>query len=97
VDDVMRQVGDVTSAQRVVSGPVSGTPSGTPHNAWLRRTAAAAAIALTLGGGTRYYMHRQVMAEAQRVEAEVVRALQITSEKLDLIQRKVYDSQPDTR
>lgn len=89
VDGVMRRVGSVAAAQRVVSG--------TPHNAWPRRSAAAAAIALALVGGSRYYMHRQLMAEAQRVEAEVVRALRITNEKLDLVQRKVYDSQRDTR
>jgi hypothetical protein len=56
---------------------------------WL---AAAAASALLATGGARYYMHQQMLAEAERVEAEVRLALQITSEKLALVQRKVNDS-----
>jgi IMP dehydrogenase/GMP reductase len=54
--------------------------------------AAAAAVALLATGGTRYYMHQQMLAEAERVEADVRLALQITREKLELVQRKVNDS-----
>ena len=63
---------------------------------WL---AAAAAVALVATGGARYYVYQQDVAyqqnaaEAERVQAEIMVALQITGEKLALVQRKVEDSQ----
>ena len=63
---------------------------------WL---AAAAAVTLMAAGGARYYVYQQTVAyqqnvaEAERVQAEILVALQITGEKLALVQRKVEDSQ----
>lgn len=57
---------------------------------WL---AAAAALTLIAAGGARYYAYQQTVAEAERVQAEISIALQITGEKLALVQRKVQDSQ----
>lgn len=57
---------------------------------WL---AAAAALTLIAAGGARYYVYQQDVAEAERVQAEISIALQITGEKLALVQRKVQDSQ----
>jgi hypothetical protein len=59
----------------------------------LRWLTAAAAVAVIAVGAARYYMYYQTIAEAERVKAEIRLALQITSEKLSLVQRKVQDSQ----
>ena len=80
------------------AGPLRGTRptpaegTATPRLPWRRWLATAAAVALLATGGARYYMHQQMLAEAERIEADVRLALQITSEKLELVQRKVYDS-----
>ena len=80
-------------AERVVarlerSGPstarMQGGRRGIRH--WL---AAAAVLALTATGGARYYEYRQAAAEAARVQAEVRLALQITSEALAVVHRKL--------
>lgn len=57
---------------------------------WL---AAAAAVTVVVAGGAQYYLYYQTAAEAERVKAEIRLALQITSEKLSLVQRRVQDSQ----
>jgi len=59
----------------------------------VRWLAAAAAITLVAAGGARYYLYQQTVAEAERVQADIMVALQITGEKLALVQRKVEDSQ----
>jgi hypothetical protein len=53
---------------------------------WL---AAAAAIALLAAGGARYYAQQQAAAEAARVTREIRVALQITSETLARVQRRI--------
>jgi len=56
-------------------------------------------VALVAAVGARYYVYQQDVtyqqnvAEAERVQAEIMVALQITGEKLALVQRKVEDSQ----
>jgi hypothetical protein len=57
---------------------------------WL---AAAAAVAVISAGGARYYLYQQTVAEAVRVQADIRVALQITGEKIALVQRKVEDLQ----
>jgi hypothetical protein len=57
---------------------------------WL---AAAAAMTLVAAGGARYYLYQQTVAEAEQVQADIRVALQITGEKLALVQRKVQDLQ----
>ena len=59
----------------------------------IRWLAAAAVITLLAAGGARYYLYQQTVAEAARVQAEIRVALQITGEKLALVQRKVQDAQ----
>jgi hypothetical protein len=61
---------------------------------WL---AAAAAAALLAAGGARYYAHQQVVAEAERVNQDIRLALQITSEKLALVQARVDASLSDSQ
>ena len=67
------------------------TSGGGRHSAgrWL---AAAAAIVLVATGGARYYADRQAAAEAERVKEEIRLALQITSETLAHVQRRVETS-----
>jgi hypothetical protein len=52
----------------------------------LRWLAAAAALTLVVGGSVRYYAYQQSVAEAERVNAEIRLALQITSEKIAMVQ-----------
>jgi len=80
-------------AERVVARlERSGRPPGRSQaggrgiRQWL---AAAAVLALTAAGGARYYEYRQAAAEAARVRAEIRLALQITSEALGVVQRKL--------
>jgi hypothetical protein len=61
---------------------------------WL---AAAAAAALLATGGARYYAHQQTLAEAARVNEDIRLALQITSEKLALVQARVDASLSDAQ
>jgi hypothetical protein len=63
------------------------------HTRALRWLTAAAAVAVIAVGAARYYMYYQTIAEAERVKAEIRLALQITSEKLSLVQRRIQDSQ----
>lgn len=56
---------------------------------WL---AAAAVLAVTVGGAERYYTQQRQAAEAARVQEELRIALQITSEALAVVQTKL--SQP---
>jgi hypothetical protein len=53
---------------------------------WL---AAAAAAALVATGAARYYTYQQSVAEAERINQDIRLALQITSEKLALVQTRV--------
>ena len=57
---------------------------------WL---AAAAVLTLMTAAAARYYVHQRTAAAAERVKAEIRVALQITSEKLALAQRKVQDAE----
>ena len=57
----------------------------------LRWLAAAAVLAVTVGGAERYYTQQQA-AEAARVKEELRLALQITNETLAVVQSKL--SQP---
>ena len=67
-------------------------PSRLTH--WL---AAAAAVALLATGGARYYAYEQRVAEAARVNEDIRVALQITSEKLALVQARVDASLSDAQ
>ena len=53
---------------------------------WL---AAAAAVVLMAGAAERYHVQQQHAAEAARVQEEIRIALQITNEKLALVQQKM--------
>jgi hypothetical protein len=66
------------------SGAVPSRASGVRR--WL---AAAAAFAVVATGGARYYVQQQTAAEAERLKQEIGIALQITSEKLALVQQRV--------
>ena|SRR5687767_9344939 len=70
----------------------SAAPSRIRH--WL---AAAAAVTLLATGGARYYEHQQAVAEAERVNQDIRLALQITSEKLALVQARVEASLSDSQ
>ena len=53
----------------------------------LRWLVAAAALTLVVGaGGVRYYSYQQTVAEAARVKAQIRLALEITSEKIAMVQ-----------
>jgi hypothetical protein len=65
-----------------------------PVRQWL---AAAAAAALVATGVARYYTHQQSVAEAERINQDIRLALQITSEKLALVQARVDASLSDSQ
>ena len=54
--------------------------------------AAAATVALVAAGGARYYQYQQQLAEAERAQAEVMLALQVTSDAFAIVQAKLQDS-----
>jgi hypothetical protein len=60
-----------------------GGKQGSPALPWL---AAAAALTLVVAGVVRYHAYQQTVAEAERVKAEIRLALQITSEKIAMVQ-----------
>ena len=59
-----------------------------------RSLATMAACALLAVGATRIYVARATAAEAERATAQVRIALEIASEKLVLVQRRIHDVQP---
>ena len=65
-----------------------------PSNAWraLPWLAAAAAITVMTARGTLNYGDRQQVAEARRVQSDIRIALQITNDKIGLVQRKMHDT-----
>ena len=67
-------------------GTGEGGKPGLPALRWL---AAAAALTLVVGGSVRYYAYQQSVAEAERVKAEIRLALQITSEKIAMVQLRL--------
>jgi len=69
---------------RIARGDLEGGRS--PALRWL---AAAAALTLVVGGSVRYYAYQQSVAEAERVKAEIRLALQITSEKIAMVQLRL--------
>ena len=69
---------------RIARGDVEGGRS--PALRWL---AAAAALTLVVAGSVRYYAYQQSVAEAERVKAEIRLALQITSEKIAMVQLRL--------
>ena len=76
VDNVMARIAEGAHADR---------PSP------IRFLAVAAAMTLVVAGGTRYYQYQQTVNEAERVKAEIGLALQITIEKLALVQARLRD------
>ena len=54
--------------------------------------AAAATLALVAAGGARYYQYQQQLAQAERAQAEVMLALQVTSDAFAIVQAKLQDS-----
>jgi len=67
---------------------VATRPPRRPRTGWLAATAAGVLVVI---GGAQYYMHRQAAAEAERVQRDVRLALQITGEKIALLQRKLQE------
>ena len=65
-----------------------------PSNAWraLPWLAAAAAITVMTARETLNYGDRQQVAEARRVQTDIRIALQITNDKIGLVQRKMHDT-----
>jgi len=89
-----RQRSEQTTAARNVAGDATRpgqATSGRSGTGVLRWLAAAAVVTLSVGAAERYYAHQQ-QVEAARVQNEIRIALQITSEKLALVQRRISDS-----
>jgi hypothetical protein len=88
-DRVLARIGraDVEGGRRKGKGGTGeGAKPGPPALRWL---AAAAALTLVVGGSVRYYAYQQSVAEAERVNAEIRLALQITSEKIAMVQLRL--------
>jgi hypothetical protein len=89
-------------ADRILARVASATDGGdgTPpapartggRDVLMRWLAAAAAVTLLATGSARYYEHRRAAAQAERVQQELRLALQITSEKLSLVQQRLDSS-----
>jgi len=62
---------------------------GPGSNGVFRWLAAAAVLAITVGGAGRYYTQQQEAAEAARVQQELRVALQITNDTLAVVQSKI--------
>jgi len=77
---------------RINSGAAQPTRAGAGSSPVLRWLAAAAVLAVTIGGAERYYTQQQQAAEAARVREDIRIALQITSDTLAHVQSKL--SQP---
>ena len=82
-DRVLARISQSPAASGVVPSRASGV------RRWL---AAAAVFALVATGAARYYVDQQAAAEAERAKQEIGIALQITSEKLALVQQRVNAS-----
>jgi hypothetical protein len=67
-------------------GKGEGGRPGPPALRWL---ATAAALTLVVAGSVEYYAYQQSVAEAERVKAEIRLALQITSEKIAMVQLRL--------
>jgi hypothetical protein len=63
--------------------------TGKPGLPALRWLAAAAALTLVVAGSVQYYAYQRSVAEAERVKAEIRLALQITSEKIAMVQLRL--------
>jgi hypothetical protein len=70
----------------------SGWTLAATRHAAMRWLAAAAATAVVATGAARYYAYQQTVAEAERVKRDIAIALQITNEKLALVQRRVAEA-----
>jgi hypothetical protein len=96
-DNVLARIAEDDTLGRLKPAPtVEEEPANTyprarmPVRRWL---AAAAAMTLVAAGGARYYLHQQTVVEAERVQAEIRLAFQITGEKLAMVQQKIQDLQ----
>ena len=76
-------------ARSDVEGGRGKGEGGKPARPALRWLAAAAALTLVVAGSVRYYAYQQNVAEAERVKAEIRLALQITSEKIAMVQLRL--------
>ena len=79
---------------RIDPQAASAVSRRSPVRQWL---VAAAAAALVATGAARYYAYQQTVAEAERVQQDVRLALQITSEKLALVQARIDASLSDSQ
>lgn len=80
---------DVEGGRGKREGGTGTAEGGKPRLPALRWLAAAAALTLVVGGSVRYYAYQQSVAEAERVKAEIRLALQITSEKIAMVQLRL--------
>jgi hypothetical protein len=67
-------------------GTREGQQPGRPALRWL---AVAATFTLVAGAAVQYYAYQQNVAEAERLNAEIRLALQITSEKIAMVQLRL--------
>jgi hypothetical protein len=78
---------------RIVRSNVEGGrgkgEGGWPGIPALRRLATAAALTLVVAGSVQYYVYQRSVAQAERVKAEIRVALQITSEKIAMVQLRL--------
>lgn len=91
----LRVLGNRTAAEDVAQAVLTGEPHTARARSLVgwRRLAAVAACALIFAGGSRYYAYRATVAEAERVTREIAVALEITSEKLGIVQRMVQPAE----
>ena len=74
---------------RINSGAAQPARAGAGAHPVLRWLAAAAVLAVAVGGAERYYTQQQQAAEAARVREDIRIALQITSDTLAHVQSKL--------
>ncbi len=70
----------------------SPAPVLSPHATWRVALAFAALLAITVGG-TAWMRHARYVEEGQRARAQVLTALRLTSEKLNVVRSAVIEAQ----
>jgi len=75
-----------------VSARTRSEVSAQPHARARRKLIAAIAASLTLAAvGTQWLQHRRYVAEGERARAQVLAALRLTNEKLDIVHDKITE------
>jgi hypothetical protein len=90
--EVSAEAAPEVSAERVGAVTPAGSRSRTPRFTTTRKLIAAIAASLTFAAaGTQWLQHRRYVAEGERARAQVLAALRLTNEKLNIVHDKITE------